>query len=69
MALCQSVMCYIIRFTCLPAMKIHYKSFDNLHHILFKAVYHYALHRAAAQQIFIKLNLFCLFLEESTHKP
>ena len=54
----QLIMRYIIGFTCLSAQQIHYTSFNNLHHVLFKVACHYALHRTAAQQIYIEWNLF-----------
>lgn len=52
MVLCRLVMYEIIGFTCLPALQVHYKSLDNLHHLLSKVAYLYALHPAAVQQTF-----------------
>lgn len=46
MVLRQLVMSEIIGFLYLPALQIHDKSLDNLHHMLFTVTYHYILHRA-----------------------
>lgn len=61
MILCQLVMSETIGFLCLPALQIHYKSLDNLHDMLFKVVYHYALHRADITHKYL-MTEFILFV-------